>query len=115
MQRILEKEKIWNEHFAACGNSGVSQRTYCKNNNLPLTTFAYWKRKLKNQNNGGNQCLVEVTQGRPSNPQRYIETAGQKGEESIVIRLVNGIEIVVYTSTSADFILRVIEVLENSR
>jgi hypothetical protein len=41
------KEKFWQGHIAGWKASGHSQQVYCRNNNLAVATFGYWRRKLQ--------------------------------------------------------------------
>ncbi|WP_420828911.1 IS66 family insertion sequence element accessory protein TnpA [Desulfobulbus rhabdoformis] len=43
------KLNFWQEHIAGWKASGLSQLVYCRNNNLAVATFGYWRRKLKLQ------------------------------------------------------------------
>ncbi len=36
----------WQDHISSWLHSGQSQKLYCLNNELALSTFSYWKRKL---------------------------------------------------------------------
>lgn len=41
------KQKILQKHIWACEDSGLSQREYCRQHSLALSTFGYWRRKIK--------------------------------------------------------------------
>jgi len=41
-----QKETYWQDHILSCKQSGLSQKQYCINHKLALSTFTYWKRKL---------------------------------------------------------------------
>lgn len=41
------KRKFWQIHIRACEDSGLSQREYCRQHSLALSTFGYWRRKIK--------------------------------------------------------------------
>jgi len=43
------KEKFWQGHIAGWETSGLSQQVYCRNNNLAVASFGYWRRKFKLQ------------------------------------------------------------------
>jgi len=45
--RIQNKQEFWQKHIRACENSCLSQREYCRRQSLALSTFGYWKRKIK--------------------------------------------------------------------
>jgi hypothetical protein len=40
-----EKQRFWEEHLKSWETSGVTQNDYCRQNNLRLNRFIYWKRK----------------------------------------------------------------------
>ncbi len=40
------KLDFWQHHINQSQQSGVSQRRYCQVNELALSTFGYWKRKI---------------------------------------------------------------------
>ena len=44
------KRVNWQCHISAWENSGSSQREYCRRHSLALSTFGYWKRKLRKSN-----------------------------------------------------------------
>lgn len=41
-----QKSKHWQHHIDQCHQTGLSQRHYCQANNIALSTFGYWKRKI---------------------------------------------------------------------
>lgn len=46
--KLQNKHKFWEKHIQACANSGLSQREYCRQHSLALSSFGYWRRKIKN-------------------------------------------------------------------
>lgn len=42
-----QKNDFWKNHIEACDKSNLSQIEYCAAQRIPLSTFGYWKRKLK--------------------------------------------------------------------
>lgn len=40
------KKEFWFHHIERFSHSGLSQKRYCQENGLALSTFSYWKRKL---------------------------------------------------------------------
>ncbi len=40
------RRAYWQDHISSWQHSGQSQRWYCQDNELALSTFSYWKRKL---------------------------------------------------------------------
>ena len=45
-----EKQKFWRSHIADWQSSKLSQKEYCKQHNLKLSTFGRWLNWLKKQN-----------------------------------------------------------------
>ncbi len=43
-QRRLE---FWKGHIAGLSKSGLSRKAYCQQNDLSISTFQYWRAKLK--------------------------------------------------------------------
>ena len=41
-----EKRRFWQAHIVAWEQSGNSQSAYCRDNNLPLKSFNYWRNKF---------------------------------------------------------------------
>ncbi|MDH5720460.1 MAG: hypothetical protein OEZ13_07525 [Spirochaetia bacterium] len=52
-----EKNTIWQEIFADYRKSELSQRAYCKENNLKYSTFAYWRNRLSKR---AKEQFVEI-------------------------------------------------------
>jgi hypothetical protein len=40
-----EKRRFWEEHFKRWETSGITQNEYCRQNNLRVNRFIYWKKK----------------------------------------------------------------------
>lgn len=40
-------KEFWKNHIEACDASGSTQKEYCAKHQIALSTFCYWKRKLK--------------------------------------------------------------------
>ena len=41
-----ENFDVWKRHIEEWNKSGLSQKDYCNKNNLKISTFGYWRRKL---------------------------------------------------------------------
>lgn len=41
------RARIWQEHIAAWEGSGQTRAAYCRQHGLNLHTFAYWRRRLR--------------------------------------------------------------------
>ncbi len=44
-----EKRKAWEKHIQACKESGLTQKEYCRINNIAQNTLLYWKKKFREQ------------------------------------------------------------------
>ena len=44
-----QKQQYWQSHNEACRKSGQTREAYCEQNHLNLTTFAYWRQRLKKE------------------------------------------------------------------
>ena len=45
-EQSKQKQQYWQRHIHAWKESGASQAGYCREHNLNLKTFTYWRRKL---------------------------------------------------------------------
>lgn len=52
-----DKDALWEKTFIDYRKSGLSQRAYCKQNNLKYSTFAYWKNRLSKK---AKEQFVEI-------------------------------------------------------
>ena len=43
----LSKQKYWSNQIACWKKSGLTQREYCSRQAIALSTFSYWKKKLR--------------------------------------------------------------------
>ncbi|MFH2058865.1 MAG: IS66 family insertion sequence element accessory protein TnpB [Pseudomonadota bacterium] len=46
-EKSQERQAFWNTHLEQWSASGMTQREYCRQNNLIAHRFTYWKIKLK--------------------------------------------------------------------
>ena len=44
-----QKSNFWQNHIDQYSQSSLSQTEYCSAHNISLSTFGYWKRKLKQE------------------------------------------------------------------
>ncbi len=47
--KLPERRKTWKKHLQACKDSGLTQKEYCRINNIAQNTFLYWKKQLGGQ------------------------------------------------------------------
>ena len=45
-----KKQKYWQRHIEQWSQSGLSQATYCRERNLKIKSFTYFKSRLKKKN-----------------------------------------------------------------
>ncbi len=46
-EQIKSSQEDWHAHMKAWGQSGQSRASYCEQHGLKLSTFAYWRQRLK--------------------------------------------------------------------
>jgi hypothetical protein len=46
-KRIYKKQAFWERHIELWRNSSLTQVEYCRQNNLSIKSFGYWKRRIK--------------------------------------------------------------------
>lgn len=44
---LAEKNKFWQGHIGGWEKSGISQASYCRDKNIPLKSFWYWRKKFR--------------------------------------------------------------------
>lgn len=47
--RKSQSTEFWQGHIAACDKSDLNQTNYCAKHNIALSTFGYWKKKIRKQ------------------------------------------------------------------
>jgi len=45
-----KRRQFWQAHIEAWSLTGLSQTGYCRQNNLSINRFTYWKRKFQREN-----------------------------------------------------------------
>ena len=69
-ETTISKPPYWQQHFKDWQESGKSRTAYCSENNLRLSTFDYWRKKLKEK--ASSIKLVQV----PTTGMLQINNAG---------------------------------------
>jgi hypothetical protein len=49
-EKNQKRQKLWKNHINQWSDSGMTQRDYCRQNDLIPHCFTYWKTKLTNKN-----------------------------------------------------------------
>jgi len=76
-QSRAELKSHWEYHISQWAKSGKTQIGYCKEHNLTLKSFGYWKRKLSTES---DKPLVEIRRAEQINPtSSYIELITRDG------------------------------------
>jgi len=44
---MTENQKLWNNRISAWEHSGISQRNYCKQENINYPAFQYWRKRIR--------------------------------------------------------------------
>jgi hypothetical protein len=73
------KAEYWSEHIRRWQDSGLSKVEYCRQNNLTKHAFYYWRKKLK-QSNQGESPVVPLSfriGDLAPNRQSFVLTVGQ--------------------------------------
>lgn len=60
-----DRRLLWEEHMKQWQSSGLTQAQYCRRNELKLSTFHYWRKRLKEKATA--VTLVQVPVGFNSN------------------------------------------------
>ncbi len=63
---LKRKRKLWGTHVEAWSESGMTQTEYCRQNDLSIKCFGYWKRKFKKNDTAVTFYPV------PSNPMNIL-------------------------------------------
>lgn len=46
-KRSYKKQRFWEKHIKLWKQGSLTQAEYCRQNNLKIKSFGYWKRRLK--------------------------------------------------------------------
>lgn len=78
------KADFWQRHMEAWGRSGLTQARYCREHELSLASFGYWRRRLRTspQTKPNGSALVPIVVGEVTTPAAVIE-----------VRLPNGLSV----------------------
>lgn len=61
MTRKESTRAYWQQHYQRFKSQRVTQREYCKTNNLGYWSFSKWKREFDNENNSTSLQRLAVT------------------------------------------------------
>lgn len=60
-----DKTTYWQQHIDHWQQSGLSQEVYCQQHKLILSTFGYWRKRLRKQQAAASK-LIPVSIARPA-------------------------------------------------
>jgi hypothetical protein len=90
-----QNRQYWQTHDEACRRSGVTREEYCRQHQLSLKTFAYWRHRLKTQ----------------AGPVKLVQLPSAMQQSSALRLVVNGCGIEVSEGFSARTLAEVVTVL----
>lgn len=83
----------WADKIRACRSSSLSVRAWCRENNVPISSFYYWQKKIFNRVSGRESSFVEIP-------------VSEKSSYGAIARLtVNGIAVELLSGISATEII----------
>ena len=57
----------WADKIRACRSSSLCVRAWCRENNVSVSSFCYWQKKIFNRVSGRESSFVEITVSEKSN------------------------------------------------
>ena len=94
------KEDYWRKHIREQKDSGLSIREYCELEELAVSTFGYWKKKLDGAQKKNSFIEVQIPHGRSNS--------------FIHIRLCGGTELGIAPGTDVRYIGDLVKTLNHS-
>ena len=93
---------LWSERVKACRTSGLTVSQWCKQENIPLSSYYAWQRKLfQTITQADAVCFAEVPIVLP------------RSEKIMATIRVNDLQVELHPSASADFISNLVEALKS--
>ena len=57
----MERKDIWVQRFKEWEASGLKRAEYCRQNNFPVSTFDYWRHRIRKESEKTKEnCLVKL-------------------------------------------------------
>ncbi len=104
---------MWNNRLSEWEQRGLSQSKYCKDNNVNLRNFQYWKRKFKILNNpevAKKQTEVKVVQLK--NESIVSEQFNFLNDSNPINLIINNIKVELKNNFSEEALRKLIKVLK---
>lgn len=77
----------WSNKIQACRNSDLTVRAWCHENNVPISSFYYWQKKIFNRVSGREPKFVEI----PVLAKRNYGAIARLTVNGIAVELLSGI------------------------
>lgn len=91
----MDKRKIWERHLRDCERSGLPQEEYCAKHGLSMSSFGYWRTKLRRETRRGE----------------FVEVGGAGTAAKELVLEINGMRLCIPAEFDAASLKRTLEVL----
>ncbi len=98
------KHEFWFRHIKSQSISGLSQVQYCRDHQLKIATFHYWKAKLENQNISRSLLPVSI--------QPDVKPPSSSFSSGISIAVNNQLRIELEVGFNRDTLLKTLDLLQ---
>lgn len=99
-----KRAQFWKHHIEEWSRSGVTQRAYCRQNDLRPNQLTYWKNKIKNPN-----LPVEFAQ---ISPVQISELLNSTGRERLRLNIDSSFQIEIPDGFSQTTLTQLLQVLK---
>ena len=104
MQKTKDRKGYWKQHYDSFQESGLTQREYCRNNNLRYWTFNQWKRRFDKSESDLSMQEIPVKLPLKTSSEKHIE-----------IILNNNIRLSIPDNFSSDTLKKIVSVLRENQ
>ena len=105
---MKEKERMWRAHLAAFRASGATRRAFCTRRHLPLASFYYWQKRLRDNSVGVDSMAV-------TRPRLIPIEVLRSPDARYEIRLAGGRQLIVSDGFDVSAVRALVDVLEPPR
>lgn len=95
--KTQEKIQKWVKIIKDCESSGIGVYDWCKNNNISISTFYFWKKKIKNLNKNCNFVNKLVNQ-----------SFSLKLGDAVAVIKTNNADILLYSGIDDDLLQKIL-------
>ncbi len=90
-ENLSSKADLWADRISSFQESGLSRKEWCQRNEIPLSTFSYWNRKLQTESLVMESSSDPVFARLPS--EQELCSGDHSGKAPVIIRLSEDIRI----------------------